>query len=187
MNRLVIDIATLRVIYFSKDESELITIPGRCVQRDWIDDIPESMTLQNCWDWKLRGDKLVNTEENNLQPQSRMDRNRMEAIKFLNQRIDITRTALLPTCKGGEFIRTLKLKDDEYINMLAMACEMDPKLYKINVMHKADVYEDLMKATEINREFYTHKFKNCSEDKELLNLRDFVSSTDLTALPDEMQ
>ncbi len=61
---LLIDIATNRVIKFSDNISELSTSFNTTIAY-YSGEMPETMTVSNCWNWQLIGKELVNLSQNN--------------------------------------------------------------------------------------------------------------------------
>ena len=68
--RLILDLETQRVIYFTDDFEEELSLDESVVCYDYLDELPEKLKLTNCWNWKVENNKLVHTpkEEKNKPP-----------------------------------------------------------------------------------------------------------------------
>lgn len=180
---MVLDIATMRVIYFTTDVSEHLTQVDKTLTYEYELAIPEGMTLKNCWNYRLIGNKLVNTETNSVAPKiSLIESNRQEALKMLTQRINITRTPLLATCMGGDAVRELKILDEGFIAQLARAKGVSEDEYRLHVHETKNAYRKQMRNTEINREYFLAQLKLANTSERIIELRDKFVNSDLTQL-----
>lgn len=183
MIKMVLDIATMRVIYFTTDISEHLTQVDKTLIYEYDLDIPEGMTLKNCWNYRLVGNRLVNTVTNSVAPKiSLIESNRQEALKMLVQRINITRIPLLSTCTGGDTVRELKILDEEFIKKLANVKGVSEDEYRLHVHDTKNTYIEKIKNTEINREYFQTQLKLAKTSERIVELRDKFVNSDLTQL-----
>lgn len=183
MIKMVLDIATMRVIYFTTDISEHLTQVDKTLIYEYDLDMPEGMTLKNCWNYRLIGNRLVNTETNSVAPKiSLVESNRQEALKMLIHRINLTRTPLLATCTGGDAVRELKILDDGFIAQLANAKGVSEDEYRLHVHDTKNTYREQMRNTEINREYFQTQLKLAETSERIVELRDKFVNSDLTQL-----
>ncbi len=187
MTRMKLDVETLRVIYFTKNQEEVLHNSPHTLDYDYRWDLPENMTLDNCWNWTLRGDKLVNTETANRSVKTLLDNNKAEVKKLLIKRINTVRQSLLSSYNGGDYLRNLKLiaveKDETlFLEKLAKAANVSVERYKKWVLDKKTVVDAALKATEINKEYYQRLINEVLTNEDLFLLRDEFNNADLTKI-----
>jgi hypothetical protein len=184
MIKMILDTATMRIIYFTANVDESLAIVDKTFQYDYAGDLPKGFSLNNCWDWRLDGNVIKHAPGNKESTkETLLQQNRKEAIKLLNERIGISRTPLIASCKGGESIRQLKLDNDlAFIESLAKAKGISAEEYKSTVETKRAEYLEKMKNSEINREYYLTKLKKATTNEEIIALRDSFANTNLLKL-----
>jgi hypothetical protein len=100
-----------RVIYFTDDPNYQPPSEG-----DWffvthyLGDLPDGMTLQNCWLWRCDGQQIRKAEDAPVgDAASRLlDSNRKALQRLLRDLVDAQRGAWAPSCALGETLRAAK-------------------------------------------------------------------------------
>lgn len=183
MIRLVLDGPTMRVMYFTNDFKQDLNLVDGTLLYDHYGTRPVEMELSNCWNWKLIGNKLVNTEATVPNtPVTLFEHNRKETRKLLIEKINNARKPLLPSCTGGDLIRNFKITDNDFIKQLAKSAGLTEEQYLANVQLAKQLNEEKLKNTEINREYYNKKLNDATTDEETFAIRDKFANTDLTQL-----
>lgn len=112
----VTQVKSHRVVYFTDDQSYQPPMDG-----DWYyyspytGDLPVSMTLRNCWGWRFNGSSFVDAREvvKNTREETLIESNRQVLLKILNEKINVIRQPFMPSCRGGDVVRELKLLEAE--------------------------------------------------------------------------
>jgi hypothetical protein len=87
--RLIIDIATNRVVYFTMSESEELHLNEHVILYSYHKELPSNLTLSNCWNFRLENQTLIETEiEYKTQRRSEFEFNKATFFKQLAQRFD---------------------------------------------------------------------------------------------------
>jgi hypothetical protein len=186
MIRLVLDISTMRVIYFTDDLNQTLHPADETLIHDFRHELPNEITLSNCWNWKLEGDKLVESiskKQNEYVP-TIFELNKKECLNFLIQRVNDLRMKYQTDCEMGIFMRLYKfeqsfMQHSDFITMLAKVNNVFPEDYKKNVIEKEKETMEALKITEINREYFKEKINQCNNSEVLYEIRDHISSCDL--------
>jgi transketolase len=185
MKRLVIDIATKRIIYFTENINEQLVEVEKTIIYDYIGEWPEECRLENCWNFRLEGDKIVDTSPvKKEEPKNLIEHNREQAINFLIDKINRNRNNLFSKCIGGDIVRALKLNNDVFVEQLARAKNISTTQYKKEMEQVTKEQQEKLMNTEINREFYLARLNNALTSEEILDIRDEFANKDLTVLQD---
>ena len=131
MKRLVIDIATKRIIYFTENVNEHLVEVEKTIIYDYIGEWPEECRLENCWNFRLEGNKIVDTSPVKKEESKELiEHNRKQAINFLIDKINRNRNTLFSKCVGGDIIRLRMFKIKDVGEQLAKAKYICYKEYK---------------------------------------------------------
>jgi len=186
MIRMKLDVDTLRVIYFTNNLDETLHDVERTLSYDYRYELPEGMSLDNCWNWTLVGDKLKNTESPaKTKPSSLFENNKIEVKMLLIKRVNSCREQLLSEYAAGDYIRHLKFEssskeNDFFIEALARAKGVSYEKYRTELIETKNKYDRLLKHTEINKEYYIKQIDAVTNNEDLLALRDIFQNTNLT-------
>lgn len=179
---MILDVATMRVIYYTDNLDEPLTVVERTLVYDYIGELPAGMKLSNSWNYRLVGNKLVNTEAQPAKKPTLLDSNRSEALKLLNDRINQARAPLLPTNHGGEWVRRLKLEDPVFLDSVALILGQDPQNYSQQVRETKLLRDQQLKNSELNRLYYRKLLSEAKTNEDILALRDEFANADLLVL-----
>jgi hypothetical protein len=179
VNRLILDIATMRVIYYTSDLAQNLTPADKTLVYDHEEALPKGMTLANCWNYRLVGNKLVNTESEPIKKLSLLESNRNEAQRLLVDRINQTRNKLMSNCNAGDWVRRLKLEDPLFVAELSRAQGVSADHYQQELTLTKIQREQQLKNTEINRVYYRRLLKEATTNEQIVAVRDKFSNTDL--------
>lgn len=185
MIRLILDTATLRVIYFTSDLNENLTLVDQTLMYDYAFVLPENFSLKNCWNWRLVGNRLELHEGSQKTTPDIFEKNKQEVLQLLETKINQARHPYLSKCIGSEYIRELKnkeLKDDssEFLNKLSTINGMSLDEYRNFLVKIKSTTDEILKITEINLEFYKMKINSAVNNHDLAVIRDEFSNADLT-------
>lgn len=194
MYRLVLDVSTMRVIYFTDNLDEVLTQSKETLFFDYVGALPADMKLSSCWNWTLQGTTLVHSVSpvSNKTTTSIFDFNKQECLKYLIQRVNDARRALQPDCDLGILIRVYKHQmtynqHDEYLDALAKINNMRTHVYVDMIRRKEEEFMDALKISEINREYYKRLLQECSDSETLYQLRDQISKHNMLELLPEYE
>lgn len=182
MIRLVLDVACNRVIYYTSDRNARLVTNQHVYIREWFEALPMGMTHENCWDWKLVGDKLlleVNTPT--TYPKTLIEHNKERMLKFLIERVNEHRRPYDPSCHHSDWVRTIKLaeaKDGGGPLLSAMATELGYSLQEMceEILFKDRQYKKVLIDTEIFKETYKEKISIAVNNEELYQFRDEIAA-----------
>jgi hypothetical protein len=182
MIRLILDVATMRVIYFTEDPDESLAVVDKTLSYDYLGEMPSGMKLGNSWNYRLVGNKLINTETSVAAKPSLLESNRREAQKLLIDRINQTRSVLFSGCFGGDWVRGLKLQDEAFLESLAQAEGVSPDQYRLTLHETKNLRDRQIKNTEINRAYYTRLLNEADTNEKIIELRDEFANNNLLEL-----
>ena len=102
-----------RVVYFTNDPQYQPPMEG-----DWyycstyLGELPQGMTLRNCWGWRFRGSQFHDARElaKVSTAEKLLDNNRRVLLRLLKDKINEIRKPFAPSCLDGQALRTLKLQ-----------------------------------------------------------------------------
>lgn len=187
MPRLIIDIATNRVTYFTLDIEQSFTLNEHVTMRDWLEDLPADMKLSNCWNWRIEGIKLVNTEiNNNRPPLSLFEQNRNKVRNLLVEKINDARRPYFSKAVGGDYIRDRKLKEAQegngpMVEQLANDQGKDIATVCSEIISAYRKFAYVMARTEELKLKYQKAINEATQDSQLWAIRDEFANTNLTA------
>lgn len=185
MIRLIIDTATMRVVYFTKDLNVNLTIVEGTLLYDYSFELDETCSHDNCWSWKLKGNKLVYDEPEKPILPTLFEKNRTEVTKLLNAKISQARQPFLSNCSGGEYVRYLKNYErnwpsSDFLDKVAKIHNMTTDEYRNLILEKQQLTDAILKTTELNREYYTKAIIDAANDQVLYLIREEFCNSDLT-------
>lgn len=187
MPRLIIDIATNRVIYFSTDMEQTFTLNEHVTMRDWPEDLPANMQLNNCWNWRIAGNKLENTEINKATPAlSLFEQNKNKVKNLLIEKINDARRPYFSKVVGGDYIRDRKLKEAQegsgpLVEQIANSQNKDLATVCSEIITAYRKFAYVMARTEELKLQYQKEINECNEEAVLWKIRDEFANKNLTA------
>jgi hypothetical protein len=185
----VTQVKSNRVVYFTDDPDFRPAMEG-----DWyfvshfFGDIPEDITLTNCWGWRFDGTSFEDVRGENRRPplELLLESNRAALLGLLRDKIDLARAALAPSCRLGEEARRLKLEEARrfqahrggsgesgfpFLEAVAVARNVSlAEAASIVEARHRDV-QHLLESTEAVRERYTQAILAARAQDDLLRLR----------------
>ena len=182
MIRMILDSATMRVIYYTADYNENIALIDRTLCYDYEGELPTGMSLSNSWNYRLAGNQLVNTMLPAAKKPSLLDSNRKEAQRLLVEKINQSRKTLMPTCDAGDWVRELKLEDSEFLAQLAQILGQQSETYSKTILDLKKQREQQLKNSELNRFYYRQKISRAQSNEEIIAIRDEFANADLLTL-----
>jgi len=195
MYRLVLDINTMRVIYFTSDLNEKLTPTREILFFDYLSELPPQMKLSNCWNWRLEGVTLVESlAEIKVNPNKEtiFEFNKQECLNYLVRKINEARFHLSPDCDLGLLIRVYKYQQtyeqhSDYLDALALMNNMHTHQYVEKITKKESEVMAGLRISEINREYFKTKILNCIDSTSLYEIRDMISKHNMLELLDEYE
>jgi len=181
MYYLVLDCSCNRVIYFTDTSAVRLTLNQHVYLREWDADLPVGMSIKNCWDWKLIGNKLILDQGLNKNiKKSLIEQNKEKMLKFLTERVNHLRKPFLPTCSEGYYLRSIKLKEainggGPLLEIIAKnkSYELTTEINEVLAANKR--YKYIMLKTEIFRELYKEKIHLAQTNEEVYKIRDEIA------------
>ncbi|CAB3759964.1 MULTISPECIES: hypothetical protein [Burkholderia] len=182
-----------RIVYFTDDPDYTPASDG-----DWyfvthyLGEMPEGMTLANCWGWRFNGGKFTDAREPVAREphEALLESNRRALFTLLRQKVDQTRARWAPTCSMGGMLRQRKLEEARRYRAAASKPESVERdddfdlLRSVAVAHGVTLDEaaDLilrldremlqsLTHSEQIREHYSQAIRNATNQDELIRLR----------------
>lgn len=183
--RLIIDIATNRITYFTKDMNQQLTLNEHVTTRDWLEELPSDMTLSNCWNWNLIGDKMTNTEYRAPAPVvPLLEQNKNKVRQLLVQRINGTRQPYFSKAVGGDWIRDRKLKEAQegngpLIQQMAETQGKEVSAICSDIISAYRTFNNVMNKTEESKLRYEKLLNEATEESQVWVLRDEIANNNL--------
>lgn len=102
-----------RVVYYTDDPEYHPPMQGDwCYCSTYLGELPQGMTLRNCWGWRFRGSQFLDAREpaKNTATEKLIDHNRRALQRLLKDKVDEIRKSFAPSCLDGQALRALKLQ-----------------------------------------------------------------------------
>ena len=174
---LILDLATSRVIYFTSDLSVPLKTDGYTAIAVYEGELPNNMTLDNCFNYRYVNKELVNTQTNS-RPTSLIEQNRMTIINFIQEKV---REKFLKISENGfnnEYYRCLV---DEILENCEYILEYQ-QLYNIDTIEnalkkvKSDfvAYRKKILLIGYYKTIWIQKARSTNSNDELFAIRDEV-------------
>jgi hypothetical protein len=185
--RLIIDIATNRVTYFTEDMEKPLALNSHLAMRDWLEPLPENMKLNNCWNWRVTGNTLENTVLPPTTPESLLDQNKKSVEQLLIDKINDARRPYFNKNTGQEWIREQRLNEARIgsgplLLAEAEATNIDILTLAHDVITAHRTFSQVMIKTEERRIRFQKAIKDVTDESTLWQLRDEIANTDLANL-----
>ncbi len=113
---IVSQVKSHRVVYFTDDPEYQPPMDG-----DWYycspysGALPAAITLRNCWGWRFNGGVFTDARSAPAKPahETLIESNRKALLTILREKINTIREPFLPSCKQGDVVRQIKLREAE--------------------------------------------------------------------------
>lgn len=105
--RLVIDLATSRVVYFTENLTEALTVDEYTAIAEYGGSLPPGMNLLNCFSYRYVNKELFNASKTAPPAISLLEQNRKTILKFINEKIEEKFVAIGKTRFDVEYHRCL--------------------------------------------------------------------------------
>jgi len=177
MIRLVIDAATMRVVYFTTDKSQKLSLNSGVLLYDYHGRLPEKMALENCWNWKLVGNSLVEPDPSKQtnKEQDLIEHNRKEAIKFLHERVRNIKSSLSTEYNLDMYTIFISGRDTDFLNLLAKNKNLTVQEYS----EHQQKFLNSIKTLELNKEVCLRNLTSAKTSEEIVSIRDDIANSDL--------
>jgi len=192
MPRLIIDIATDRVIYFTNDIEQVLELNDHVTMQDWPEPLPTDMSLNNCWNWCVRGNVLKNTtgavtgSANTL-----LDQNKKNVSQLLINKINAVRQPYTSKYIHNDWIRSQRLIEARLVEAQhgagpLLSAEAAIKNIEVAVLAKEVIdsermYQLIMVKTETLKLKYQKAIDETTEESSLWQLRDEIANANYLA------
>lgn len=185
--RLIIDIATNRVTYFTEDMDKPLALNEHLAMRDWLEPLPENMKLNNCWNWRVTGNTLENTVLPPATPESLLEQNKKSVQQLLVDKINDARRPYFNKNIGQEWIREQRLNEARIgsgplLLAEAAASNVDVLTLAHDVITAHRTFSQVMIKTEERKIRYQKAIKDVTDEAALWQLRDEIANSDLADL-----
>lgn len=184
-----------RVVYFTDDSQYQPPMEG-----DWyycstyIGELPQGMTLRNCWGWRFRGSQFLDARslDKATGEEKLMESNRKALLRLLKEKIDDIRRPFSPACIDGNALRQLKLlqakawikqasetdkADDHsfsFLSQVAQARSCSLQQAARLIVSRAAEQEEMWLETERFREQMTQIILKAQAQSMLLEVREWL-------------
>lgn len=186
MTRLIIDIATNRVTYFTDDIEKALSLNEHVAIRDWLEPLPEDMKLNNCWNWRVKGNVLENTTAAAKPRETLLEQNKKSVQQLLIDKVNDTRRSYFSKNLGQDWIREQRLNEARIgtgplLVAEAAARNMDVLDLAHEVMTEHRTFSQVMIRTEERKIQYQKAINDIVDEPALWQLRDEIANTNLSA------
>lgn len=181
--RLVIDIASNRVVWFTDSDTRIILTDSTALV-DFQGEMPRKMTAANCWNWVLRDRKL--TRLDNQKTPSLAEMNRAATEKALNRKISQLRNRYANGLPFAEMIATEKVNAaNRYLadGTSHFIIARTASLYGIGMKEAAErivrEHDELVRGlltTEAQLQEFRVKIANAKTEPEMLAVHDAIAT-----------
>ena len=184
MIRLILDTACMRVVYFTKDLNVDLKIVEGTLLYDYPFELDPNCSHDNCWSWNLIGNKLVYDEPVNPATPTLFEKNKIEVAKLLVTKINQARQPYLSDFNGGDYIRNLKRQEltheSDFLKRISEIRGISLDEYKNLLLDKSQLTDNILKITELNKEYYSKAIVDAVNDQTLYLIREDFCNADLT-------
>jgi hypothetical protein len=194
---IVTQVKSMRVVYFTDDANY-----QPATDADWYycspypGQLPEQMTLRNCWGWRFNGGVFIDAREKHKKStrESLIENNRKALLCMLHEKINNIRQPFLPSCDFGEELRRNKLQQAQtYLALSKIKAQTSldnndfPQLQAVAVARnisllsaaklitdKAAETQRVLQETERFREQLSQAIAQAQTQQQLLEIREWM-------------
>lgn len=187
MYRLILDAYCSRVMYFTSDPKVKLHLNDHVTMREWFELLPDSMTLGNCWDWKIMGDKLVHDPGTNKTiTKTLFEENKDNVTKLLINKVNSSRQSIQSKFIESDYSRGRKILEasnngGEFLSEIAKMTGKTVSVLCQEIIAKHTEYERIMTISEIWKDYYKHRLSIAKTNDELYSIRDEIANKDFTS------
>ncbi|WP_116138508.1 hypothetical protein [Trinickia diaoshuihuensis] len=190
---IVTQVKSNRIVYFTDDPNYTPVSEG-----DWyfvthyLGDLPEGMTLANCWGWRFNGGTFADAREPTAREphEALLESNRRALLTLLRQKIDQARERWAPTCSMGDLLRQRKLDEARRYRQAVSAPGGSDEANDFELLRSVATTQgvtldeaaelivrldrDMLQSlthTEVVREHYARAIRSAATQDELIELR----------------
>jgi len=186
--RLLIDLETNRVIWFTNNTEDTIVTDSRTAIATFTGNLPEKLTVTNCWNFVFKDKKLVNTVKETDKPVSLLEQNRNSISKYCTDLCDIKLTKKLPVNLYLKCLNELTLKEANLVlevpdapvrwlnlvkNNLAIASNKEAA---VHVLQQEQLFQDILYKIVAFKADYLKQIKNATTSEELFAIKEKLSA-----------
>ena len=177
MIRLVIDAATMRIVYFTTNKSQKLSLNSGVLLYDYHGRLPEKMSLENCWNWRLVGNSLVEPDPSKQtnKEQDLVEHNRKEAIKFLQERVRNIKSSLSTEYNLDMYTVFISSSDADFLNSLAKNKNLTIQEYNEHQQQ----FLNSIKTLELNKAECLKNLTSAKTNEEIVSIRDNIANNGL--------
>jgi Cupin-like domain len=191
---IVSQVKSHRVVYFTDDENYQPPTEG-----DWymvspfLGDLPEGLTLKNCWGWRFNGMAFEDAREYPIgkptEAASLLRRNQDLLLKILREKIEAQRSNGYDSGRTAEQLRQVKLEEARHVfsesgetamlrllPTLATLNNKSMKVYATELINEETDRVSLMVESELVKEEFIVLIEAAKNNDELIVLRTRVMS-----------
>jgi hypothetical protein len=181
--RLLIDLATDRVIWYTDDLTAQLHTNEHSVQAEYLGDLPNGMSHANAWNYVYRNKVLTNTEVPANPPKSLLEINRTSINSFLVEKINEKRLQKYPRIEHREYIDSINfenatkfLKGEVYDVQCLYIIQVSNMFNSIeeaakSVINRKQEKDAFLLSTELLLLEMTKKIKDATTNEELFQIR----------------
>jgi hypothetical protein len=200
---IVTQVKSNRIVYFTDDADYQPHMDGDwCYCSSYLGNLPEEMTLRNCWGWRFNGGVFSDARElpKKSTKETLIDANKKVLLNLLNDKIDQIRRPFSPNCEQGHVVREKKLEQAslylenpqngenfELLKYVAVARNISILAAANLIKEKAKEAETVLLESERFREQMSVAISNSSTQDQLLILREWLLDKIYPALTNQFK
>lgn len=177
--RLIIDLATNRVVYFTSDLTEYLTVDEHTALALFEGNIPSEMSVSNCFNFTFTNKELKNTATKSA-PIPILEQNRKSIKAMINEKIEEKFNTKIQAPKFNiEFKRALleetKIEDSELLEQYRLINNFESRTSMIELIQKEDIdHKKWVLTLGIKRINWLNRADSSTTSEELFAIRDEV-------------
>jgi hypothetical protein len=174
--RIILDISTNRIIFFTKDYNQTLIVDENTVLYDYTKPLPENLTISNCWNFRLNGQTIEETKyvNQNLK-ESELSFNKKTFIKQINARLNEEIEKLIFELEYSEFrVQEARSPGSNLILIKEFASQNKMSVDEAiaYTLNSEDTRNSKIKIIEYVRQQYIKRAMLVTNNKQLMLIRD---------------
>jgi hypothetical protein len=185
--RLLIDLATDRIIWYTDDADTVINTIESAIQAEFTGELPEKMTTANCWNFRYKDQIITDTTPVDPVRISLLDQNRESIDKFVVDKIE----SLGKNLKSAHtayynlmlYEAAIKFKQNdrsmaEWINLIKEDQDFENDDQAVDwIISRESTHRDFMFKTDSLKRRTVKKIRAATTNNELFQIRlDFLKA-----------
>jgi hypothetical protein len=193
-HKFIADVHCDRLVYFTDNINEELATDDNLYIAYTEKELPEGMTLKNCWNWKwnsITEELVYSVKKKDVEPL--FEQNKSAVRTTLKNVIDTARNSLYSSYAFDDVVNNfifrelfLEKENQLYLHAIAEVEQKDVEVVKAEFQAKRKKMEDVLFLTEITKRHFEKLIEDCDNQRDLYKIRNDIVATNLLKQYDDM-